>query len=190
MNFKDPQRVEINSVVLLRNIANESKREPMKLARVLQITESKDNAQRILMLEYNNIKKNKEGIWVGIPKTVERSINDVIPIGKAINESLLNSSLNEIEVEAKDGIQGNEENIVHEEKLNNEIEEATGHENLSQNNDNNSKEDYDLKDKNDNHEENNHIPVRKSERIRKRLIDINPEDIGENDNAKDKDYKL
>ena len=33
-------------------------------------------------------------------------------------------------------------------------------------------------------------PVRKSERIRKRLIDINPEDIGENDNAKDKDYKL
>merc|ERR1711873_381859 len=39
MNFKEPERVEINSVVFLRNIANESKREPMKLARVLQITE-------------------------------------------------------------------------------------------------------------------------------------------------------
>ena len=141
------------------------------------------------MLEYNNIKKNKEGIWVGTPKTVERSINDVIPIGKAINESLLNLSSNEIEVEAKDEIQGNEENIVHEEKLNNEIEEATGHGNLSQDNDN-SKEDYDLNDKNDNHKENNHIPVRKSERLRKRLIDIDPEDIGENDSEKDKDYKI
>ena len=47
-----------------------------------------------------------------------------------------------------------------------------------------------MDDKNDNYKANNHIPVRKSERIRKRLIDINPEDIGENDNAKDKDYKL
>ena len=30
---------------------------------------------------------------------------------------------------------------------------------------------------------------RRSERIKKRLKDISPEDIGENDNAKDKDYK-
>merc|ERR1711923_316845 len=95
VNSKDPERVEINSVVLLRNIANESKREPMKLARILRITESKDNAQRILMLEYNNIKKNKEGNWIGTPMTVERSINDVIPIGKAIDESLLNLGSNE-----------------------------------------------------------------------------------------------
>merc|ERR1712035_254286 len=99
---RERERVEINSVVLLRNIANESKREPMKLARILRITESKDNAQRILMLEYNNIKKNKEGNWVGTPMTVERSINDVIPIGKAIDESLLNLGSNEIEVEVED----------------------------------------------------------------------------------------
>ena len=142
------------------------------------------------MLEYNNIKKNKEGNWVGIPKTVERSINDVIPIGKAINESMLNLSSGEIEVEAEDEVQGNEENIVHEENINDEIEEATGDENLNQVDDNNFKEGYDLNDKNDIHKEKIHIPVRKSERIRKRLIDINPEDIGENDNAKDKDYKL
>ena len=44
-------------------------------------------------------------------------------------------------------------------------------------------------DKTDNHKVNGQIPVRKSERIRKRLIDLNPEDIGDNDNAKDKDYK-
>ena len=185
MNFKDPQRIEINSVVLLRNIANESKREPMKLARVLQINESKDNAQRILMLEYNNIKKNKEGNWVGTPITVERSINDIIPIGKAINESLVNLDSRDIEVETEDEEQ---ENIIHEENINDGIEETTGNENLIQTDDN-QKEDYDLNGKNDNHKEDNHIPVRKSERIRKRLIDIDPEDIGENDNAKDKDYK-
>merc|ERR1712198_739212 len=190
MNFKEPEKVEMNSVVLLRNIANESKREPMKLARVLQINESKDNAQRILTLEYNNIKKNKEGIWIGTPKTVERSINDVIPIDKAINESLLNLSSSETEVEATDGIQGDEENIIHEENLNDETEELTGNENLNQNDNIESKEDNGLVDRNDNHEANNQIPVRKSERIRKRLIDLNPEDIGENDNAKDKDYKL
>merc|ERR1712198_808908 len=84
-NFKEPEKVEPNSVVLLRNIANESKREPMKFARVLKINESKDNAQRILTLTYNIIKKRKDGNWTGIPTTVERSINDVIPIDNAVN---------------------------------------------------------------------------------------------------------
>ena len=41
----------------------------------------------------------------------------------------------------------------------------------------------------DNYESIDKIPVRRSERIKKRLKDISPEDIGENDNAKDKDYK-
>ena len=192
MNFKEPEKVEINSVVLLRNIANESKREPMKLARVLQINESKDNAQRILTVEYNNIKKNKEGIWIGTQKIVERSINDVIPIDKAINESLMNLGLSETEVEATDGVHESEENITQEGNLNGETEELPENEdeNLNQNDTNEPKEDNDSGDKNDNHEANDRIPVRKSERIRKRLIDLNPEDIGDNDNVKDKDYKL
>merc|ERR1712198_608415 len=120
MNFKEPEKVEINSVVLLRNIANESKREPMKLARVLQINESKDNAQRILTLEYNNIKKNKEGIWIGTPVIVERSINDVIPIDKAMNESVMNLSVSKTELDDTDGVHGDEENIIHEENVNGE----------------------------------------------------------------------
>ena len=158
----------------------------MKLARILRITESKDNAQRILMLEYNNIKKNKEGNWIGTPMMVERSINDVIPIGKAIDESLLNLGSNEIEIEVEDV---ECENIVHEENINDKIEEITGSDKQIQNDDSTSEE-YDLNDKNDNHKENNHTPVRKSERLRKRLVDIDPEDIGENDNEKDKDYKI
>ena len=47
-----------------------------------------------------------------------------------------------------------------------------------------------MNDKNDNHKENNHTPVRRSERLRKRLVDIDPEDIGENDNEEDEDYKI
>ena len=98
MHLKEPRKVEKNSVVLLRNIANESKREPMRFARVLKINESKDNAQRILTLTYNNIKKRKDGNWTGIPTVVERSINDVIPIDNALNESMLSPSILEKEI--------------------------------------------------------------------------------------------
>ena len=31
--------------------------------------------------------------------------------------------------------------------------------------------------------------VRRSERIKKQLVNINPEDIGDNDNENDEDYK-
>ena len=189
MNFKEPKKVELNSVVLLRNIANESKREPMKLARVLQINESKDNAQRILTLEYNNIKKNKEGNWIGTPKIVERSINDVILIDKAINESLLNSGSSETEVKVTGGTREDDENIIHEENVNGETEELIESENLNQNDNSKIKEDNESVDKNDNHEAGNQIQVRKSGRIRKRIVDLNPEDIGDNDNANDEDYK-
>ena len=144
-------------------------------------------SQRVLTLEYNNIKKNKEGNWIGTPKIVERSINDVILIDKAINESLLNLGLNETEVEAKEGVHGDDENIIHEEIVNSETEELIEKENLNQNDKTN--EDNDSVDRNDNYETNNQIPVRRSERIRKRIVDLNPEDIGDNDNANDKDYK-
>ena len=43
--------------------------------------------------------------------------------------------------------------------------------------------------KNDNNETVNHKQIRRSERIKKRIVDINPDDIGENDNENDEDYK-
>ena len=161
----------------------------MKLARVLKINDSKDDAQRILTLEYNNIKKNKDGIWIGMPKIVERSINDVIPIDKAINESLMNLNLSKTEVDDTDGVHGVDGNIINEKYVEGNTEVITGSENLNQNDIHESKEDDDSNDKNDNHESIDQIPVRRSERIKKRLKDISPEDIGDNDNAKDKDYK-
>ena len=185
-NFKEPKKVERNSVVLIRNIANESKREPMKIARVIKINESKDNAQRILTLEYNNIRKNKEGMWIGTPVTVERSINDVIPIDKAMNESVMN--LSKIELDETNGI-NDDENIMDEKNVEGIMEEVAGSEDLNRNNDYESNEDNDWEDKLDNCENKNKIQVRRSERIKKRLKDIDPEDIGENDDEKDKNYR-
>ena len=160
----------------------------MKFARVLKINESKDNAQRILTLEYNNIRKNKEGIWVGTPVIVERSINDVIPIDKAMNESVMNLSASKIELDDTDGVH-DDGNIINEKTVEGNTEEVTGSEDLNHNDDHESNEDNGSNDKFDNYESNDKIPVRRSERIKKRLKDINPEDIGENDDAKDKNYK-
>ena len=179
--FKEPEKVKQNSVVLLRNIANESKREPMKFARVLKINESKDNAQRILTLEYSNIRKNKEGMWIGTPVIVERSINDVIPIDKAVNESVMNLSKPEID----DTIRIHDD----EKPIEGVIEEIDRGEDLDQQDDHEYNEDSGLNDKIENCKNNEEIPVRRSERIKKQIKEINPEDIGENDDEKDKNYK-
>ena len=122
MHLKKPRKLEINSVVLLRNIANESKREPMRFARVLQINESRDNAQRILTLEYNNVKKKKDGSWIGIPKRVEKSINDVIPIDNAVNDSMLNPSI--LTKVITDVMNDDDEGVLN--KENDEVNEEVG----------------------------------------------------------------
>ena len=51
MQLTEPRKVKENSVVLIRNIANESKREPMKFARIVKINDSRDDSQRILTLK-------------------------------------------------------------------------------------------------------------------------------------------
>ena len=156
----------------------------MKFARVLKINESKDNAQRILTLEYNNIRKNKEGMWIGTPVIVERSINDVIPIDKAMNESVMN--LNRIELDDTDGVH---DDIINEKTIEGITEEVDGSEDLNHKDDHEYNEDNGPNDKFDNCENNDKIQVRRSERIKKQIKDINPEDIGENDDVKDKNYK-
>merc|ERR1711893_122722 len=100
-----------------------------------------DEAQRILTLTNNNIKKRKEGNWIGTPISVERSINDIIPIDNALNESMLNPSiLEKEEIIANDGnydetdenaiengneiVNNNEDENV-DEKTNNEKEDST-----------------------------------------------------------------
>ena len=189
MHLKEPRKLESNSVVLLRNIANESKREPMKFARVLKINESKDNAQRILTLTYNNIKKRKDGNWIGIPKIVERSINDVIPIDNAVNESMLNPSILE-KVITNEIDDGDEKVLIKEGDESNEDDEIipkdiSGNNEITLDNDETKVENVKREDSGNE----SHKHIRRSERIKKQRVEINPDDIGEDDNVNDKDYK-
>ena len=91
--LESSKRVRLNSVVLVRNIANEPKREPLKIARIEKIHESRDNTQRVVTLTYHNVRKNKDGEWVGTPVRVDRSINDLVLVDNALNESMLNPSI-------------------------------------------------------------------------------------------------
>ena len=178
----------------------------MKFARILKINDSRDEAQRILTLTYTNIKKRKDGTWIGTPITVERSVNDVVPVDNALNESMLNP-----------GILVNEENTSKLEKENNakkdenasNDETATNDENdeIATNDENTNNDDSDEvvdtkmtsnnnKDENKDEidkeittmqeikDDNKHI--RKSERIRKQKYEIHPDDIGKIDDEKDK----
>ena len=60
-HLQEPREVKENAIVLIRNIGNEPKREPLKLARVEKIHDSRDDAQRVVTLTYNNVKINKDG---------------------------------------------------------------------------------------------------------------------------------
>ena len=110
--------------------------------------------------------------------------NDVIPIDKAMKESVMN--LSKIKLEYTDEVQ-EDDHIINEETPEENTEEITGNENVNHNDETNESNDSTEKPEKD--ENIDKIPVRRSERIKKRLIDISPEDIGENDNSKDKDYK-
>ena len=68
----------------------------------MEIHDSRDETQRVVTLTYNNVKQNKDGKWTGTPITVDRSINDIIPVDDALNESMLNPSLLKGNLDAKD----------------------------------------------------------------------------------------
>ena len=209
MHLKEPRKIEKNSVVLIRNIANESKREPMKFARVLKVNESKDNAQRILTLAYNNIKKRKDGNWTGIPITVERSINDVIPIDTALNESMLSPNMLEKDIDIDKNIDETDENaLINADENTNEndetvfdgitVDERIIEDTLSDkegSNINDEDENIDGERKDDEKKEitrkgeDGNKQTRRSERIKKQRVEIHPDDIGDNDDEKDKNYK-
>ena len=212
MQLTEPRKVKENSVVLIRNIANESKREPMKLARIVKINDSRDETQRILTLTYNNIKQRKDGTWIGTPMTVERSINDIIPVDKALNESMLNPSIlaNKMNnyssksdsVASNDetnGVASNDETdgvaSIDETNSINEVEVEDKNmrcENITINDEKGRKKDTDVNDSGIStiqKVEDGDKNVRRSERIRKQRYEIHPDDIGNNDDEKDENYK-
>ena len=188
----------------------------MKLARIVKINDSRDETQRILTLTYNNVKQRKDGTWVGTPITVERSINDIIPVDKALNASMLNPSI--LENNMNDNISKLEEGVASDDEINESNRVASIDETNRRNEVNSENKDVGCENITDNGkdgrkkdtDENNigmstiqgvenangskkaitsEMTVRRSERVRKQRYNIHPDDIGEDDNVNDKDYK-
>ena len=170
-------------MVLVRNIANETKRELLKIARIEKIHESRDSVQRVVTLTYHNVSKNKSGKWIGTPVRVERSVNDLILVDDALSESMLNPNIQKIEV-------GNYSDETENDKIEEEENQSIG---LMNNNDGNVETIGDelINDKNEDDETEDKViqNVRRSNRIRKQRIDIHPDEIGECEDEKDEDYR-
>ena len=79
-------KLKVNSVVVLKNISNEAKREPLRLARVNEIKKSRDGTPRVAVFTYQNVSIDKKGKWIGNPITVERCVSDVVFVNNALNE--------------------------------------------------------------------------------------------------------
>ena len=122
--------------------------------------------------------------------TVDRSINDIIPVDDALNESMLNCSKQKDITDT-----GNDENDTEEDETSNNdirIEETDGISNecMSDKKDDGkgiaSKEEAKVGDKNCNMEEK--VQIRRSERVRKQRYNVHSDDIGNDDNKSDQDY--
>ena len=202
----------------MRNIANEPKREPLKLARIVKIHDSRDDTQRVVTLTYHNVKQNKDGDWIGKPIRVDRSINDLVLVDDALNESMLNPGI----IEDKNSLDDDEKiEDIHQEKddndemrhdENDDSENEVYNDSRDDENSENDVNDESEEDKNDDprtdtNDENDKITndelrlnvslgqdenirsVRRSERKHIQRIRINPDEIVECDDENDGDYK-
>ena len=167
---------------MVRNIGNKPKREPLKLARIEKVHDSRDNTQRVVTLTYHNVRLNKDGDWVGTPVQVDRCINDLILVDNALNESMLNPKL----LEKADN---SPKDRKHEEKKDeNEEIDGKGDDDTTMNE---ITEPIEMRnDENDTVDEaKNDHNVRRSSRQHKQRIEINPDEIGDCDDKNDPDYK-
>ena len=206
MEFQQPKEVRENSIVLIRNIGNEPKREPLKFARVERIHKSRDNAQRVVTLTYNNIRMNKNGDWIGTPVTVDRSVNDLVLVDNALNDSMLSPRVTAKKDELCEKEKSTKDNEISKDGIVT-IDEATESTNPeldgTHNNDvtNTIEEDDNSTEANKDHEpettanrddEDKNRPgieVRRSARKRVQRMTIEADDIGDCDTTDDPDYR-
>ena len=209
MELQEPKEVRENSIVLIRNIGNEPKREPLKFARIDKIHKSRDNAQRVVTLTYNNVRMNKNGDWIGTPVTVDRSVNDLVLVDNALNDSMLGpkamiTKKNELHQKEKapndddDGI--NESNTSDDDTVTttitpvNDSKSTEANENMttSDTEEPETKEDPEpvtVVNENDDTKEETDAKARRSSRKRVQQMVIETDDIGDCDNENDPDYR-
>ena len=140
---------------------------------------------------------NKKGEWIGTPVTVERSVNDLILVDDALNESMLNPELqkNEEKENINDQARETDEAIAVENPRleladNNEGDIQVNDKELTQENlEAETTNDDEANDENSETKDELRQDVRRSKRKRNQRFDIRPDEIGDCDDENDEDYK-
>ena len=153
----------------------------------------------MVTLTYHNVRLNKDGEWIGTPVKVDRCINDLILVDDALNESMLNPSILEKtnakrreidrtsnEHEGNDGARNDEKDKTDD---NNENDEARDDENNESDELRNDENDEIVENDETLSQADNVQGIRRSTREHKQRIKITPDEIGDCDDEKDKDYK-
>ena len=190
MCLESSNKLKINSVVLIRNIANETKREPLKLERIEEIKESRDDAQRVVVVTYHNVGINIKGEWIGTPVTVERSVNDLVLVDDALDESMLNPELQnrEIRENIDNQVSGTDEVISSENQVSVISTEKQEMQRIVTNNEK-TEDENDIVIENNETKDEPRIEVRRSHKKRNQRINVQPDEIGDCDDENDEDYK-
>ena len=103
--------------------------------------------------------------------TVDRSIDDIIPVDAALNDSMLNCGKLSGNTATTNEENDSERKDEDDEELENDGENTVENEEANQ------------ADK-----ECNTVQLRRSERVRKQRMKLNPDDIGNDENDSDEDY--
>ena len=135
---------------------------------------------------------NKDGEWVGTPIQVERSINDLVLVDNALNDSMLNlriSKAEEIEKgkQRKENKPDDDEESEKGESVNTGDIEDPGLQGVN-NTDDGTNEVNDNENTNANEITNGEANARKSSRKRKQRMMIKNDEIGDCDDENDPDY--
>ena len=124
---------------------------------------------------------NKDGEWIGTPIRVERSINDLVIVDNALNDSMLNPRILR---------EKNCEEDKHNKKDASGCVEKTkdDHENKERNDNPETHEEAKISNHEEEINKNEGIGVRKSSRIQKKRMVITEDEIGDCDDKNDPDY--
>ena len=137
----------------------------------------------MLREQLHNVKMNKDGEWVGTPVRVERSVNDLVIVDNALNDSMLSPQIK------KTTNQENKEYAWEEvSNYNNKGKDVT--ETQEESNDSEIQEEIRTNDSVEDVPEDEVINVRKSTRIKKKRMVITEDEIGDCDNKDDPDYHI
>ena len=146
-----------------------------------------------MTLTYNNVRVNKDGEWIGTPIQVERSVNDLVLVDNALNDSMLssrtpNAKKSEKEEQRKEKDPNDDEIAEVSENMATSDGEDPGPTTVDHTDDGTNNMDDD-ENTDANEIANGETKARRSSRKRIQRVAIESEEIGDCDDENDPDYR-